>query len=115
MRQSPTAAGQLLVALDLWLGPTHEIVILGCPEAASTAAVLRQARASFWPQRVIACRDSDRASDRSRALDPLFAGKALRDAEPTVYACENFTCQAPVAGAEAATTLLASLAKPAAG
>ena len=44
MQQSPTAAGQMLLALDMQLGPTPEIVILGDPNSSDTAATLSDLR-----------------------------------------------------------------------
>ena len=29
MERAPTAAGQMLLALDFYLGPTHELVLVG--------------------------------------------------------------------------------------
>ena len=45
MEQHPTAAGQMLLALDFYLGPTPEIVIVGDPQEANTAAMLDELRA----------------------------------------------------------------------
>jgi hypothetical protein len=39
---------------------------------------------------------------RSPALDTMFAGKTPLGAEPTVFVCQNFTCDAPVSGLAAA-------------
>jgi hypothetical protein len=35
-------------------------------------------------------------------MESAFRGKTMLAAEPTVYICENFACQAPVSGVEAA-------------
>ena len=40
-------------------------------------------------------------------LLPVLAGKAMVDGEVTTYVCENFACQAPLVGAEAAEAELA--------
>jgi uncharacterized protein YyaL (SSP411 family) len=37
------------------------------------------------------------AENQSRALDALFANKNA-PAQPTVYICQNYACQAPIAG-----------------
>ena len=124
MRQAPTAAGQMLQALDMYLGPTHEIVVAGNPQDEETKAVLADLRGRFVPNKVVAMRNakadtaSDPAADRkdSAVLDPLFAGKqggvgddVGDDDGPTVYVCENFACQSPVTGRQAIVAKWAEL------
>src|SRR5688500_13011553 len=52
MEQYPTATGQMLLALDLWLGPTYEIVLAGDPSSADFAAVLSDLRRRFLPRKL---------------------------------------------------------------
>jgi uncharacterized protein YyaL (SSP411 family) len=94
MEQHPTAAGQMLLALDFYLGPTPEIVIIGDPQEANTVAVLDELRAWFVPNKVVAAR-SDPAQG-SPQLAAIFEGKRSGNESPTMFVCENFTCQAPV-------------------
>ena len=54
-------AGQMLLALDMFLGPTPEIVLLGDPANADTAAVAARTAATIHSQQ------SDRAAVRDRA------------------------------------------------
>jgi len=102
MQQSPLAAGQMLLALDFQSGPTPEIVIIGDPAAAETAAALAGLRHRFIPNKVLACRRPSEVAKNCSALEPLFAGKTGAGIQPAVYICENFACQAPIAGREAA-------------
>jgi uncharacterized protein YyaL (SSP411 family) len=99
LSQSPTAAGQMLIALDMLLGPTKEIVLLGDPANAITAQTLSILRKQFLPNKVVALRKD--ATVEPSLLDPLFAGKQLATEQPTLFVCENFTCQTPVSGAAA--------------
>jgi uncharacterized protein YyaL (SSP411 family) len=100
MEQAPRATPQMLVALDMYLGPAPEIVLLGELEDAGTAAALAALRHRYVPNRVLAARAP--AAGISGPLDPLFAGKALDGPQPGVFLCENFACQAPVFGRAAA-------------
>jgi len=104
MERFPTAASQMLLALDFHLGPTPEIVILGDPADADTQAVVADLRHRFVPNRVVAMRSpavaQSTAEKRPSALDPIFAGKTAT-VFPTAFICENFTCAAPAAGKEA--------------
>ncbi len=98
MRQAPRAAGQMLSALDMFLGPTPEIVILGDSHHSDTAAALGALAHRYIPNRVVACRKPDRINQGSPVLADLFTGKRLDGAEPAVFICERFACQAPVYG-----------------
>ncbi len=109
MERSAIAGAQLLIALDMNLGPTPEIVILGNKDEPETAAALRDLRRRFVPNRVVTCRSSVEAAGSSN-LAKIFAGKTKRDGSPTVFVCENFTCQTPVIGQEAARKMWEILA-----
>ena len=100
MRESPTASGQMLLNLDLHLGPTHEIVVLGAEEAVKL--VLSDLQQHYLPRRVLASRRDDGRDYQSEALAGLFAGKQSEDGKPTVFVCENFACREPIVGREAA-------------
>ena len=99
MDRFPTAASQMLLALDLYIGPTPEIAILGNSADADTQAILADLRHRFLPNKVVAMR-SPRSKEKISALDPLFAGKTAT-VSPTVFICENFTCGAPLIGKDA--------------
>jgi len=110
VEQSPRAASQMLVALDMVLGPTPEIVVLGDAAHDDTAAVLAAIGTHFLPNRVVACRAPD--AGEGGPLDPLFAGKSLTGEPPAVFVCENFACQAPVFGRAAGLAAIERLAEP---
>jgi uncharacterized protein len=109
MERSPTAAGQMLIALDMFLGPMPEIVFVGNPRSELTAAAINRVRRSYIPSRVLACRDGASDAYRSQQLDSLFEGKTPGKVEPTLYLCENFACQAPAIGPEAVEQRLGEL------
>ena len=101
VRHSALAASQLLNALDMYLGPTSEVVVLGDANDPATSRALQSFRRRFVPNHVLACRDASRPAAASSLLDPLFAGKvAAGTASPTVFVCEDFACQSPAVGAE---------------
>ncbi|MBC7857057.1 MAG: thioredoxin domain-containing protein, partial [Pirellulaceae bacterium] len=98
MERSPTAAGQLLIALDMYLGPMPEIVIVG-PDDGVIRDVLTGLHQRFIPRRVVGL--GKPGQQHSGHLSLLFAGRATAGEQPSVFICENFTCQAPVSGPEA--------------
>jgi len=127
MQRYPSAAGQMLLAVDFFVGPTYEIAIVGGVFDVSTMEVLHALRQRYIPNKLLALRTeptrpaaTEAAVDneaqrgvRSAAIDGLFAGKEALKPSPTVYVCENFACQAPVNGLENALAVWDRLASPA--
>ncbi len=101
MEKAPTAAGQLLIAADLLIGPRVEWVLCAGDDPGEFHEALASLRAQFLPNKIVASRTSTAASHHSEALDPLFADRTPREGRTTLYICENFTCQAPLVGGEA--------------
>jgi uncharacterized protein len=108
MRQAPMAAGQMLLALDRLLGPSHELVLVGSATNADVLAASAAIRRSFLPRAIVAARltDSSHARHRSKHLDELFVGRESPGGGPVLYVCENFSCQQPVVGLAAITAAL---------
>jgi uncharacterized protein YyaL (SSP411 family) len=109
LERAPTAAGQMLLALDFQLGPAPELVVVGPADDAETNSVIAHIQERFWPNKVLARRPG---RGESIALAGLFAGKDVQPSSPTLYICENFACQAPITGQEAIGLALAKLGKP---
>jgi uncharacterized protein YyaL (SSP411 family) len=97
MARSPTAAGQMLNALDFYLGPVKEIAVIGEPAHPEVIEVLRHLRRPFRPCQVVAWK----AKDAEESLPLLKDRKALGDV--TTYVCENFMCGTPIVGAKGIT------------
>jgi uncharacterized protein YyaL (SSP411 family) len=106
----PTAAGQLLIALDFHLGPVQEFAVVGDPSEEATQRVLRSIRKAYRPKKVVALKSPRQESESLDALLPLLAGKRCQG-EVTTYICQDFTCQAPLTGAEAVEQALSERAE----
>jgi hypothetical protein len=102
MEASPMAGAQMLMAYDFHLGPVDEFAVIGDPGQEATRRVLRALRRRFQPQKVVALK---RPSEDVDTLLPLLAGKPAGDTV-TTYICHDFTCQAPLVGAEAVEAAL---------
>jgi hypothetical protein len=109
MQQYPTAAGQMLIAVDFFLGPAPELVLMADRPSPDLDAVLRRLHERFLPNKVLASRSGD-GLPQSESLQGLFAGKASIPPGPTLYVCERFTCQAPVTGKQAIENEIDALA-----
>jgi uncharacterized protein len=98
MDTSPTAAAQMLIALDFHIGPGQEFVIVGDRKSRPVQTAHHAVGAIFLPHAVTAWSDG-RAGDAG-LVGPLVAGKkALGDL--TTYVCQNFACGEPLVGVEA--------------
>jgi uncharacterized protein YyaL (SSP411 family) len=112
MERAPTAAGQMLLALDRFVGPSHELVLMGDLSGEEMKQAIKAIQQRFLPRTVLAVRDgspNDPTESRSRELEQIFAGKESQDGQPTLYVCQNFTCQRPVVGLAAIEAALVEL------
>jgi uncharacterized protein YyaL (SSP411 family) len=109
LERAPMAAGQMLLALDRFLGPSQELVLVG--DVDKGAGVLAAIEQRYLPRVVFARRGGKAGSSSlpSVALDELFAGKASPSGEPVLYVCANFACQEPAVGIVAISAALDSL------
>jgi uncharacterized protein YyaL (SSP411 family) len=105
MAESPYVAGQMLIALDFYLGPVDEFAVVGDSTAADTRQVLRAIFGHFRPNKVVALKAARGEAEAGEELLGLLEGKPPA-AEVTTYLCRNFACQAPWVGAESALAVL---------
>ena len=88
--QAPTAFGRLLAALDFHLGRPVEIALIGDPEGADTAELLREIRNRYLPNRLLA-----QGPTGDGVGIPLLERRGRLESRATAYLCEGFVCQAP--------------------
>ncbi|HLJ11437.1 MAG TPA: thioredoxin domain-containing protein [Planctomycetaceae bacterium] len=99
LSQSPTAAGQALLALDFLLGPTCEIALVDGTNPGESREVLEALHRRFVPNKVVVRKSSSTTDDRLPAtLGPLLKGKTARGDRATVYICDHGACGLPVVG-----------------
>jgi uncharacterized protein YyaL (SSP411 family) len=103
MADRPVGCGQMLLALDFYLGPVQEFAVVGDAAQEETKRVLRTIRGQFRPSKVVALKlPSDGNAER---VLPLLAGK-WTGGGVTTYVCQNFACDAPLVGAAAVEAAL---------
>jgi len=93
--QAPMAHAHLLGALDFALGPGQEIVIAGGPGQPGYEKMIRRIHGVFLPGRVLLRKGAAEEAKRLAELAPFTADLPATEA-PTVYLCQNFSCQAPI-------------------
>ncbi len=102
MRRAPMATGQMLMAVDFYLGPTYEMVLAGDVASDETRTALADLQKRFLPNKVFAMPAAAEAASpqEKHPLADLLVGKSAHGGQPTLYVCEGFTCQQPARGAE---------------
>ena len=93
MRQMPTGFGHMLSVLDMYLGPVHEVAIVGEPEDPHTQALVAAAFAPYQPNRVVALLPPSQPDWATTV--PLLAHKHPVNGQAAAYVCQNYTCHAP--------------------
>jgi uncharacterized protein YyaL (SSP411 family) len=100
MRQAPSGYGQMLNALDFYLGPVDEFAVIGMINETECQKALRAIYRRFLPRKVVAGFSQQNDSERCTKVAPLLASKPNRGSV-TTYICRNWTCQEPILGADA--------------
>jgi uncharacterized protein len=107
MTSAPGGFGQALSALDLYLGPSFEVAIVGDPKAADTKALLDEVvRARWRPNLVLAVASPDDV-DAAKTV-PLLANRTSIGEQATAYVCQRFVCRLPVTEASELAPAFAS-------
>jgi uncharacterized protein YyaL (SSP411 family) len=89
IRRYPQGFGRALSAIEFYLSPVKEVVIIGERGSELERAVWER----YLPNKVVV--RSNEPREDSAAI-PLLADRAEVEGKPTVYVCENFVCQRPV-------------------
>jgi uncharacterized protein YyaL (SSP411 family) len=111
VNQAPLGYAQSLIAWDLALGPTREIVVAGDPEAPQTRRMLQVVHQQFLPRTVLALHGSGKAGGAIEALIPFLKAQQPLDGKPTAYVCENYACKLPATSPEQLAQQLAGAAQ----
>jgi hypothetical protein len=93
MQRVPMAAGQMLLALDRFLGPAQELLLVGDNQPMDEA--VRAVQRRYLPRIVFAFPRGD--GTPGSLFEPHFGAKKAAGVA-TLYVCENFACQEPVVG-----------------
>jgi uncharacterized protein YyaL (SSP411 family) len=95
LARAPSGFGYALCALDRYVGPGHEVAIVGDPSEASTLALVDEVTVKrFLPNVVLAVASPQDQAARDAVA--LLQDRPQRDGLATAYVCERFVCQLPV-------------------
>ncbi len=95
LARAPTGFGHALSALDLLIGPTLEVAILGEPgDAATRALAAVVSETAYRPNLVLAA--ASPADPRAPEHVALLRDRTALGGRPTAYVCRRFACRLPV-------------------
>ena len=100
MARAPSGFGHALCALDLYLGPSREIALVGDPDGMRKLAEVVWSR--FLPNAVVA---ADTTGGAGQEI-PLLKDRPAIEGRATAYVCERFVCRRPVTSPEEVATQL---------
>lgn len=106
LESSPAAAAQMCIALDYYLGPVEEFVLVGDPSNSETRKTRELLAKTFRPRRVLAGKSDRPTRNGIDTLLPLLANRSAQGVA-TVYWCEQGVCKAPIIGSRALEQVLA--------
>jgi uncharacterized protein YyaL (SSP411 family) len=93
IKRYPQAFGKILSALEFYSNPVKEIVIVGENRSELEREVWRE----YLPNKVLVLAKN---AEENAEFITLLQERKMIDDKPTVYVCENFTCQKPVTNVE---------------
>ncbi|MBI5522809.1 MAG: thioredoxin domain-containing protein [Desulfarculus sp.] len=96
LRRQPMAHTHMLLALDLALGPSQELVLAGGPDDQALQEMLSLARAGFAPRRSLLLVPPGQAGEPVRELAPFTRGMGTLEGRPAAYLCSGQACQRPI-------------------
>lgn len=96
LEKAPMAAGQSVIALDFLLRRPLEFAVIPGSDHQQSERAVDAIYARFLPAKVVAVK-----APAAAASVAWLQGKPPRDpVAPTIYVCENFTCEEPIIGVE---------------
>jgi uncharacterized protein YyaL (SSP411 family) len=109
MAQHALSSSQSLLAADFLIGPAWELVLVDGEDPAASSAARRTLSETFLANRLIVP-VGDSTSESESPISALTADRPAVNGEPTLYACRQGACQAPVTGVAAIVAAIADLA-----
>jgi uncharacterized protein YyaL (SSP411 family) len=103
--KAPTAFGQMLCSLDLYLGPSAEVALIGELRAGDMMEMLDAVWRPYAPNKVVAAAEPEDVE--ATRIVPLLVDRPQVDGKATAYVCRNYICEAPTTEPSEVARLLA--------
>jgi uncharacterized protein YyaL (SSP411 family) len=95
-----------------WNTPAAQVVLAGRPDDEDFRALDRAVARHYMPSTIVIRLNTAGRDAALTARVPWLAAMDAVNGRAAAYVCRDFTCQAPVTGAEALDRALAELATP---
>ena len=95
LNRAPTAAAEMLPALDYRLDTPKEVIVVVPGERSEADPFLERLAATFLPNRILAVAVEGPDLEEQARVVPLLADKYARSGQATAYVCENRVCDLP--------------------
>jgi uncharacterized protein YyaL (SSP411 family) len=92
----PDQFSSFLSVLDAHLTPTSEIVFIADADADNWEEMLLAIHSGMILNSVVMLKDTSDVDDSISHKSPLLAQRDMIDGKPTVYICQNYTCENPI-------------------
>jgi uncharacterized protein YyaL (SSP411 family) len=92
---APSGFGQALCALDLYLGPSYEVAIVGDPDASDTKALVDEVVRTRWRPNLVLAVASPKNVDAAHTV-ALLSDRPRIGEDATAHVCQRFVCRLPV-------------------
>jgi len=111
VRRLPSAHAQWLVALEMLVAPSCEVVIAGRPEAGDTRELIGVVRRCHSPRPVLLLRPEGETEPEIARIAPFTREMRAIHGRAAAYVCRNFSCQRPVTDPMELAAILAEAGK----
>ena len=95
LRMMPASAMQMMIGLDIYLGPPTQIFIVEGKDSEVFEEALEFVRKAFIPQSVLGAKPKKSNSQLIDTIPPLHEKMPI-DGRTSFYVCEGFTCDTPL-------------------
>jgi len=102
---TPSQNTMFLTALDFFIGPAYEIVMVGDPNSKETEKVLHAIRTRFVPNKVMLLKKEN--DTRLENLAGFTKDMKTIAGKTTAYICRNFVCSKPITDINEVSKILA--------
>jgi hypothetical protein len=86
---------EMMIAVDLWLGPRSEIVMIGSMQDAQLKEMLKSLHSHFLPRTAALVCDVNTMPLLEKSSQ-LVKNRRMLEYKATVYLCEDFVCKQPI-------------------
>lgn len=93
--KSPADYTMFMTALDFAVGPTHEVVVVGKPQAEDTRIMLQLLGEKFLPETVVLFRPAGENDPPILRYASFLKFMSALDGKATAYVCTDFKCEFP--------------------